>query len=201
MSLDINLHAEFLLHIRSVTLYATVRNEGSTYQEAYVSADRTSICVSYNGKKSVIALPLGIRLRGTVGLPVSNPAEISLRLEIVEDGLPSHASSMAVENDTPWSASQLTPHCQLACKSCSTVLVPAHLRHWKDLPRRTWTETLDHWYCDRPLRNRDAGAEHIGASGMKLEDSTGLVDICHITLPWRDVVNVEVSFDFFQISE
>ena len=193
MSLDINLYAEFLMHIRSATICATVRKDSAVYKEAYVLANKQSISLSYDGTLSTIVLPLGIEVKGSIGFPVSDPAEISLRLQIVEDEQPSHGLDMAVANDSPWSADQLPTQSEIACKSCSTVVIPARQRVWKDLPRSSWIEMLDQWYCHRPSKNHDVNPEHHGAAEPKLKSNVALVDICYFIIPSAECVNTQVS--------
>ena len=191
MSLDINLYAEFLLHVRSATVFATIRKESSTYKEAYVYADQKCIRITYDGNTSALALPLGIKLKGSIGFPVSDPAEISVRLEVVEEGLPSHGSLLEVANDSPWSASYFTPQTQVACKGCCSLLVPARKRNWKDLPRGSWAESLDHWYCHRPANEVDS--QYLGTTGPTVEAASAFVDACHLLFPPTETLNLEVS--------
>ena len=193
MSLDINLYAEFLMHTRSVTVCATVRKDSSTFKKAYVHADRKSVSISCDGDSSIIAFPLGIEIKGSVGFPVSDPAEISLRLEIAEDGNHSHGLQMAVVNDIPWSADRLTPHSQIACKSCSKIVVPAKQRAWKDLPRDSWAETLDQWYCHRPSKDHVDETAFLGAAEPTLDYNTALVDTCYLIMLMDDCANILVS--------
>ena len=193
MSLDINLYAEFLMHTRSVTVCATVRKDSPTFKKAYVHADRQTVSILCDDVSSIIALPLGIEIKGSVGFPVSDPAEISLRLEIAEDGQPSHGLHMAVVNDVPWSAKRLTTQSQIACRSCSQTIVPAKQRIWKDLPRGSWAETLDQWYCHRPSKDHADGTPFLGAAEPMLDSDTALVDTCHFIILGEDCVDITVS--------
>lgn len=181
------------MNVRSVTIYATLRTHNLVYTKAFVSSDRDSISLSYNGKTSTIALPLGIRLKGSVGFPVSDPAEISLRLEIVEDDQPSHGETMEVGNDSPWPAAHLSSQAQLACKTCSVVIAPPSGRRiWKDLPRGHWAETLDQWYCHRPSGGESYNIGYVGSSGPKLESNVCFVDTCHLLLPAEECIGIKV---------
>jgi ubiquitin-protein ligase E3 D len=193
MSLDINLYAEFLMNIRSVTIYGTLRNENSKYTKAYVSSDQKTISLTYDGKTTSIALPLGIKVKGSVGFPVSDPAEISLRLEVLEADQPSHGLQMEVDNDTPWPANCLGTETQIACRQCHSLVVLKANRTWKDLPRGLWAETLDQWYCHRPTAKEHQEPQHHGSAGPRLEAGLGFVDTCHLILPIEDCQTVQVS--------
>ena len=193
MTFDINLYAEFLLHIRSVTLFATLRKETSEYQQAYINGDRRTVSITYDGQSSTVALPLGIRLKGSVGFPVSDPTKISLRLEVIEDEGPSHGSQLDVVNDTPWTSLQLDSSCELACRSCSTLLVPAKERIWKDLPRSSWIEMLDQWYCHRPTSDNDQETGEADVHELRARPGLAFVDACDFVLPMSDCSSLRVG--------
>ena len=193
MTFDINLYAEYLLHIRSVTLFATLSKETSEYKQAYIIGDRRTVSITYDGQSSTIALPLGITLKGTVGFPVSDPAKISLRLEAIEDEGPSHGLQLDVANDSPWTSSQLDSSCELACRSCSTLLVPAKERVWRDLPRSSWMEMLDQWYCHRPTNDDGQDSHDMDVHEIQALPGLAFVDTCHFVFPPSDCLNLRVG--------
>lgn len=193
MSLDINLYAEFLLNVRSVTVCASIRKESNVYKEAYVHADQKSVTISYDGTSSTIVLPLDLKLKGSVGFPVSDPAEISVRLEIIEEGLTPHGLHMVVVNDNPWTASELTPYTQIACRYCSTLIVASKQRIWKDLPRGSWTDMFDQWYCHRPSKSHEPNQQYLGAANPQVEQGMAFVDTCHFIFPKNECIQLQVS--------
>ena len=185
MSLEINLYAEFLLNVRCVTLYGTLRNRSKTYTKAHVDSDEKTISLTYDGQVTRITLPLGIKIKGSVGFPVStDTADLSLRLEILEENVVPHG--LRVENDSIWSANSLSPSSVLACKHCQSILVGKRGLQWKDLPRGMWAEALDQWYCHRPEVKDVVQPGYTGSAGPQLEPGVSFVDTCHFVLSGKD---------------
>ena len=181
----INLYAEFLLHIRHATIYASLHSTRDDEAKAYICSDRKSVTVTHNGDKATIVYPSGISGKATVDFPVAKSQTISLRLEIVEDNKPSHGLHMDVANDSPWSASSLTSETQVACGSCNIILIEDGPRMWKDLPRGDWAELMDYWHCHKPS-NGPSSSPQIAHKGYattnrpRVQYGVGLVDNCHI---------------------
>jgi hypothetical protein len=201
MSSSVNLYAEFLLNIRQVTIYASLKLDNSADLNAFVSSDRKSLTVTYDGSSATIIFPSGVSGKATIEFPIQRRALISLRLEIAEDDKPSHGIGMEVANDSPWSADTLSPASQIACRACRNEILKPLKREWKDLPRDDWAEMMDLWHCHKPSETPSAhkqGANE-GYAAMKrpqLTAGVGLVNTCHILLPEHECCNLKVSLAF-----
>jgi hypothetical protein len=190
----IALYAEFLLNIRQVTLYATLKNKQGEEVKAHIFSDRKSITVTHDGDSGRIIYPSGISGTAEVHIPLTTANVISLRFDIVEDG-PSRNDRLEVANDSPWPAHCLGPETSIACRQCRKIVVHPKQRTWQDLPRSDWADMMDFWHCHRPPLEDAAticrSDYHIGPP--VLGDGVGLVDIGHIELLERECVSVAVS--------
>ena len=184
LSQMINLYAEFLLHIRHATIYASLHSAPLDEAKAYIYSDRKSVTITYNGDNATITYPSGISGKATVDFPIANRQTISLRLEIVEDDKPSHGLHMAVANDGPWPASSLTSETQVACRLCNAIVIEHGPRVWKDLPRSDWAELMDFWHCHKPLTTPDlqntANKGYAAMNKPRVRHGIGLVDNCYL---------------------
>ena len=83
----IMLYAELLLHIRTITLFASLRSHHTRETKARLDADGNLITVSHEGYKATIRLPLKVDGKGDAALelPAHPPSkEITLRLQMEE---------------------------------------------------------------------------------------------------------------------
>ena len=204
--MSIRLYAEFLLNIRQVTIYATLRSAPEQHLQAHVVSDRKTLEVTQDGETARIVFPSGIAGRASVDVPVDGRrGELSLRLEITEDDLDGKepdGRGMAVANDTPWSAAALGPKLEMACRTCPAVLVPRKtvgeggVREWRDLPRAHWAEAMDLWHCHKPPEAANGAPSRDGKYGalekVARQGETGLVDACDFLIPERACTNLEV---------
>lgn len=198
---EIHLHAEFLMHVRSVTIHGTIKNKDNTRIQAYISSDQKTISLSCDDQKTSIALPSGVRVKGAGSLPILIDSENpSLRLEISEDDKTQNASRLGVD-DFPWTASSLGPETVLTCRICHSTVISSGQRVWKDLPRGSWAETLDQWYCHRPEVNGVGEKEYTGSSGPQLKTGTAFIDACHFVFPPPDCLALKVRSISWTLSE
>ena len=198
MSSEVNLYAEFLLNIRQVTIYATLEDERKTDYDVLISSDKRSLTVTYDGVSATITFPSGISGTATVEFPVKKRKVISLRLEITEDDKPSHTVGMEVDNDSPWPASSLSAETRIACRTCRSVIVEAHERQWKDLPREHWAELMDLWHCHKPpapLRTGSgpSGKGYAAGNRPRLRPGLAFVETSHLLLPTPETIGLKVS--------
>ena len=196
--MSIRLYAEFLLNIRQVNIYATLKDaRGPPLQDAHIASDRKTITVAYNGERRTIVFPSGIAGTAVANFPVEARQLVSLRLEIAEDDLdvngaeqkPPYGLRLAVGNDQPWSAASLTADAEMACRACKAVVVEARkVAEWRDLPREHWADMMDLWHCHKPSTEpngahptRDGKYGALGKTALQGE--TGFVDTCHFLVP------------------
>ena len=203
--MSISLYAEYLLNIRQVTIYATLKNLADKRLQAHVSSDRKTLSVAYDGASKTIEFPSGVAGKATVDLPVDAQEFLSLRLEIAEDedaDKPPHGVGMAVANDQPWSAASLSPDVEMACRACAAALVrPGVVKEWRDLPRKGWAEAMDMWHCHKPAGSTNGthparDGKYGVLEGLVLQGETGLVDTCHFLVPEGACVGIKVRSSF-----
>ena len=198
----INLYAEFLLHIRHVTIYAHLHSADSDDSRAYIRSDRKSLTVTHNGDSATIIYPSGISGKATIDFLAARSQTISLRLEIVEDDKPSHGLYMDVANDSPWPASSLTSETQVACRSCNTIVIKDGPHTWKDLPRSDWAELMDYWHCHKPPteaspHQQTAHKGYATTNKPVVQHGIGFVDNCHLLVSETECPGLKVCFSPF----
>lgn len=205
----IMLYAELLLHIRTVTLFASLRSHHTRETKARVDADGNLITVSHEGYKASIRLPIKVDGKGDAALelPAHPPSkEITLRLQMEEQDDSDMLGLMAEArkaNIVPWDGATLSRQegVELRCKNCEgVVLERASIREWKDLPNENWAEMMDFWHCHKPDEHHlhDHSHEVGGAKGyaagnrLKAAEGVGFVDLVGFLLREQDCVGAKV---------
>ncbi|KAI0577234.1 repeatdomain containing protein [Pyrenophora tritici-repentis] len=209
---SITLYAELLLHIRTVTLFASLRANNSKQTDAKLSADGSFITVSHEGASAKIRLPINVKGGGDAALELpSQPPnkELTLRLQVEEqegsDLLGALRRQDRQANIVPWDGASLndTKDVEIVCKSCQGVLVPkGKIQQWKDLPNENWAEMMDFWHCHKPDEHHlhDHTHEHaVGqkgyAAGNRLQATQGIgfVDLASFLLVEADCEGAQLS--------
>ena len=213
---SIQLYAELLLNIRTVSFIASLRSEHNHETKATLSADGESITLTHEGESASIRLPTKISGGGSaaLALPATPAKELTLRLQLEEKapGLLKYSDfgNFNTENVVPWDAASLTDTVQIQCGKCGNVLVPRDAIHeWKDLPNENWAEMMDFWHCHKPDEHHDHDSEddasaHKGyAAGNKLTAASGVgfVDTMYFLFAPKDCSGTQVGgISFFSIS-
>lgn len=212
----ITLYTEVLLHIRTVTLFASLRTNKNHTTRATLSTDGYTISVSHEGSTASIRLPIkakGGRSDATLDLPASPDCkELSLRLQIAEepgsDLFSGFRSEERKANIVPWDGANLNDMkgAKAACKQCGEVVVPAgKVSEWRDLPSENWAEMMDFWHCHKPDEHHlhdheteETVARKGYAAGSKLSAvaGVGFVDLDNILLKDQDCPEVQVGLSF-----
>jgi len=214
---SITLYAELLLHIRTITLFASLRTHHSHGTKAKLSSDGVSITVSHEGRSASIRMPFNVKGTGEAELELpSEPhsKEITLRLQLEEtedsDVLGALQSEERKANVVPWDGASLDKQLDVEvwCKSCDGVIVPQDkVTQWRDLPNENWAEMMDFWHCHKPDEHHlhdHTHEEAIGAKGYaagnRLEAAAGIgfVDLTSFLLEEEDCEGAEVRNVFFQ---
>lgn len=175
---SITLYAELLLHIRTVTLFASLRTNHSTETKAKLSADGSYITVSHEGQSATIRLPINVKGGGdaALSLPSQPPSkELTLRLQMEEregsDLLGRMQGDERGANIVPWSGAALSKapsEVEIACQRCSSVLLcRGKITEWRDLPNENWAEMMDFWHCHKPDEHHLHDHTHEETMGMK----------------------------------
>ncbi|KAL1603543.1 hypothetical protein SLS60_005131 [Paraconiothyrium brasiliense] len=209
---SITLYAELLLHIRTVTLFASLHTVHTRQTKAKLASNGCAITVTHEGTSATIKLPIQVEGGGdaALSLPASPPSkDLTLRLQIEEkegsDMLGTLLSEERKVNIVPWDGASLNNATDVTvhCKSCQEVIVPAGVvREWRDLPNENWAEMMDFWHCHKPDEHHlhdHATEEAIGkkgyAAGNRLQATKGIgfVDLASFLLKDEDCTGVEVG--------
>lgn len=166
MTPSITLYAELLLHIRTVTLFASLRTAANRETKATLVEDGETITVKHDGEEASIRLPTRVGGGGdaTLTIPEGKRKELTLRLQLEEKDLPGNGLlQLRVEeregNFAPWGAAELAsrPLQAMQCRSCWTSILriakskdQPGVSDWKDLPNENWAEMMDFWHCHKP---------------------------------------------------
>jgi hypothetical protein len=212
----IMLYAELLLHIRTITLFASLRSHHTRETKARLDADGNVITVSHEGHRATIRLPLKVDGKGDAALelPAQPPSkEITLRLQMEEQDDSDMLGLMAEArkaNIVPWDGGLLGKQegVELRCKNCEGVVLQRDaVREWKDLPNENWAEMMDFWHCHKPDEHHLHDHEHeVGglkgyAAGNRLKaaQGVGFVDLTGFLLSEQDCVGAKVRTLSFHI--
>lgn len=209
MMSSIELYAELLLNIRTVTFFATLKSEHNHETKAELSADGESITVTHEGEFASIRLPTKISGGGSAALtlPASPAKELTLRLQLEEKapGLLRYSDFQdlsATENPVPWAALSLGEGTEIQCKQCDHVLVSKGAVHeWKDLPSENWADMMDFWHCHKPDEHHnhehqdDVPSRKGYAADNKLTavSGTGFVDTMYFLIAPEDLTGAQVG--------
>lgn len=210
----IMLYAELLLHIRTITLFASLRSHHTRETKARLDADGNLITVSHEGYKATIRLPIKVEGKGDAALelPAHPPSkELTLRLQMEEQEDSDMLGLMAESRKTnivPWDGVTLEKQdgVELRCKNCEGVLVRSvAVKEWKDLPNENWAEMMDFWHCHKPDEHHlhdhthEVGGQKGYAAGNRLKavEGVGFVDLTGFLLKEQDCEGAKVrKFSF-----
>ncbi|EMD94286.1 hypothetical protein COCC4DRAFT_190293 [Bipolaris maydis ATCC 48331] len=209
---SITLYAELLLHIRTVTLFASLRTNHSRQTDAKLSADGSYITVSHEGESATIRLPINVKGAGDAALelPPRPPSkELTLRLQMEEkegsDLLGALQRQDRQANIVPWDGASLNgaEDTEILCKTCEGVVVPkGKIQQWKDLPNENWAEMMDFWHCHKPDEHHLHNHTHEHAIGQKgyaaanrlqAKEGVGFVDLASFLLAESDCEGAQLS--------
>lgn len=201
---EIYIYAELLLHIRQLTLHASLEEDLNQGSEVLVSSDKKVITAVYGDVTASVYLPTQIKGTANITFPTQKRTELSTRLQIEDQNELQQAIDASPEIQVPWTASSLGPDAALCCKACHSTLVDSGaIKEWKDLPSENWAELMDLWFCHKPHEHHHedhAAAESKGFSAQsKLmnQQGTGLVDTLSFLLHADDSRAVQVSMPHF----
>jgi hypothetical protein len=212
----ITMYAELLLHVRTITLFASLRTHHNRETTAKLSSDGTCITVSHEGRSASIRMPFEVKGGGEaeMTLPAApNSKDITLRLQLEEledsDVLGALQSEERKVNVVPWDGASLDKQSDLEvrCKGCQGVVVPqGKITQWRDLPNENWAEMMDFWHCHKPDEHHlhDHTHEHAMdgkgyAAGNRLRATEGLgyVDLTSFLLKYQDCKGAQVRQTLF----
>lgn len=211
----ITLYAELLLHVRTITLFASLRTMFARDTKAKMSSDGNRITVTHEERKAEIWMPFNIQGGGDaeLSLPASpSSKEITLRMQLEElqesDVLGALNSEDRRVNVVPWDGASLDKErdLEIRCKSCDGLVVQrGRIEHWRDLPNENWAEMMDFWHCHKPdehhlhdHRHEEVVGQKGYAAGNRLQAALGVgyVDLTSFLLKEEDCTGAKVRYDF-----
>lgn len=196
---DIYVYAELLLHIRQLTLYASLEEDRDQGTQVFLSSDKKVITLVYGDTTASIYLPTQIKGTANITFPTQRRTEVSTKLQIEDQAELQEAIDASPGIQVPWTASSLTPDAYLLCRACHNVLLEADtVTEWKDLPSENWAELMDLWFCHKPHEHQHDDTSAAESKGFSAESKvmneprTGLVDTLSFVLHSDDSKAVQV---------
>ncbi|KAK3951013.1 ubiquitin-conjugating enzyme E2-binding protein [Pseudoneurospora amorphoporcata] len=142
------LYAEFLSHIRQISLAISLGSASDASTRVVVAADGENVELNHHGQSHTLRLPSKVALSGA-SLPIQRPgaSTLSWRLPL---GQAKNADASSADSST-WTATDLKAGSQVACRQCHGVVVnQGVVKVWKDLPSENWAEMMEFWHCHKP---------------------------------------------------
>ncbi|EME48797.1 hypothetical protein DOTSEDRAFT_162591 [Dothistroma septosporum NZE10] len=205
--MTIHLYAEHLVHIRALSIQASLCTVSNQATRATLSADGSALSLAHEGEVATICLPVRVHVPGAhndvpLTMPSAPTKDLSFRVSLPNK---SHSTGLLTDtslesrNVVPWSAPSMTADTAIACRGCrSEVVSRGQIRAWKDLPSENWAEMMDFWHCHRPDVPHDCdhkvAVKGYGAdSKLALQSGVGMVDPTDFVLVSEDCSNLKVS--------
>ncbi|QDS68373.1 hypothetical protein FKW77_010740 [Venturia effusa] len=201
----IELYAELLTNIRTVSFVASLRSESNKETKAELSADGQTITINHDGDSATMRLPTQMTGGGSasLSLPARPSKDLTLRLSVEEKeaGFLKFVDGSA-ENVVPWPANELSDG--IECHICGAPLLqPGRIDEWRDLPNENWAEMMDFWHCHKP--HEHGGHKHDDSSQSKGYSASskfqaisrvGFVGLSYIILSMIDCHNIKQNEEF-----
>lgn len=198
----IELYAELLTNIRTVSFVASLRSESNKETKAGLSADGQTITINHDGDSATMRLPTQMTGGGSASLtlPARPSKDLTLRLTVEEKeaGFLKFVNG-STENIVPWPATEMSDG--IECQKCGTSLLQeGRVKGWRDLPNENWAEMMDFWHCHKPHehghKHDDDPTKNKGYSASsKLQAITnvGFVGLSYFILSKEDCHNIKVG--------
>jgi ubiquitin-protein ligase E3 D len=204
---ELYLYAELLLHIRQLTLYASLEEDKHKGTQILLSSDKKVITAIHNEETSSIYLPTQIKGTANITFPLKRRTEFSTKLQIEDQNELQQTIEGSPGIQVPWTASALSSTVSLSCKTCSNTLVAAGtISQWKDLPSENWAELMDLWFCHKPHEHDHEASTAAESKGFSARSKTanergiGLIDDLSFVLQAEDTSLQQVSATSQQFS-
>ncbi|KAK7521825.1 ubiquitin-conjugating enzyme E2-binding protein [Phyllosticta citriasiana] len=199
----LHLYAELLLHIRTVTLFASLRTAHTSETKAVLSADGETLTLTHEGHSASIRLPTQIAGGGSAALmlPQAPSKELTLRLQLKEKSPGLLRLRQGAENVVPWDAQQLEKAESVKCAKCGAQLASTRVgvKSWLDLPNENWAEMMDFWHCHKPDEHNHGDHGHEGhekgyaaSNRLMAKKGVGFVDLAYLLLAEEDCIGVKL---------
>lgn len=210
----IELYAELLTHIRTVTLVASLKTATNDETRITLSSDNQTITISHDGISASLRLPTRMIGGGTAALtlPPRPSKDLTLRLKVEETSPGLLTFEHSDENLVPWPATGMGDARGVRCWRCgSSVVNVDDVKEWRDLPSENWAEMMDFWHCHKPHEHEHGDGEHGGGGGgdavegkgysasskLIAKKGLGYVGLSYFVLAEGDCENAKVSLACF----
>ena len=153
MGTIVELYAELLLNISTLSLSGRINSKPTDCKEVEVVGEGNIIKVRFNGAEAAIQIPIKTIVAELCRIKVAGTGleEIASRLSLVDDPDRPAKQQNGSDNVAPWAAGALSSDLALHCRRCGRVMVkPGIITTWKDLPSGSWAEMMDFWHCHKP---------------------------------------------------
>lgn len=197
---EVLLYAELLIHIRQLTLYASLETEKNEHTKILVSSDKKIVTAFHDGEAASIYLPTQISGTADITFPLKRRTDLSTKLQIEDLHELEKAIEAAAGIEVPWAAGDLADVDSIACKSCDEAVVKSGaIGNWKDLPSENWADLMDLWFCHKPHEENheadtaDRANQAPSNSRLDVSPGTGLVDTSSLLLHPDDCNELQVS--------
>lgn len=190
-------YAELLTNIHQITVYICLPTSCDISTTIKLSSDCRSVIIQHQGATSTVQLPCQVTDDIRITQPAAGSNDLSLRFPISKNS--SSQIGRMQGGDVPWPASSLTLDTQVACQSCTNVLIDRTIHTWKDLPSENWAEMMDFWHCHKPDTEETPGTHtHNVTKGYSASNrlsplrGIGLVAISYFEICDSDCVGIQV---------
>jgi hypothetical protein len=197
---EIYLYAELLIHIRQLTLHASLETEKNEHTKILLSSDKKIVTALHEGENASIYLPTQISGTANVTFPLKRRTELSTKLQIEDLHQLEQALEASSDIEVPWPASELTDQTSISCRECNKVVMKTGtVKEWKDLPNENWADLMDMWYCHKPHDHHENGEEAAELKGfsansrLQITSGLGFVDLLSVLFDPNDCSDIEVS--------
>lgn len=206
---QIELYAELLTNIRTVTLVASLRSEPDKETRIELAGDGQTITITHEGISASLRLPTRMMGGGTaaITLPPRPSRDLTVRLKVEETAPGWLEFEHSEENLVPWPATALEDAKSLNCFRCSGRLVDGEaVKEWRDLPSENWAEMMDFWHCHKPHEHEHGekneavnGKGYSAANKFTAKTGLGYAGLTYLIFAAEDCQNVKVSVYFSSI--
>ena len=200
---ELYIYAELLLHIRQLTLYASLSEAKDKGTQILLSSDKKVITATYADERASIYLPTQIKGTANVTFPLGRRTEFSTKLQIDDQVELQQAIDASPDTQVPWTATSLDRGIEIQCKACSAAVIQnGVILEWKDLPSENWADLMDLWFCHKPHEHDHDDDEQTKAaesrgfsaqSSIAIESKIGLVDTITFLIHPDDSQAIQVS--------
>ena len=193
----IQLYAELLLHIQSISFFASLDTEHNKSTKASFSTDGETIVLSHEGDTASIRLPM--KIDGAVSAPLTLPTtpakEFSHRFKLTDKSRILLQIDEEFQNVVPWTADSLDESKTISCRQCGNYLVKqSQISNWKNLPNENWAEMMEFWHCHKPSPQHETSHGNVAnskgygdTSKLRAVPGTGFTDLTTLLISADDL--------------